>query len=241
MQIQFLGTGGAFSPEYGNSAALIRCNGKTILIDCGFTVFAKLKEFNLLKQIDYFLITHLHNDHTGSLVNAALYYSLIIDPGKKIRVIYPSKEFRKQLRSSMNYAMVDADQFIEWVSLKKVKGIYAIDTFGKHVKNYQTYGYYFREGEEVIAFSGDIGDANFIFKWLKKKKIAHATVFHEIIFNEESDHSYYRVLMEHLSEHTIYGYHCDPNKNPPDNRVPLVFDHPEFLMTGNSLSQPAKK
>src|SRR4030095_1587723 len=67
MLLQFLGTGGAFNPEYGNSAALIRCNGKSILIDCGFTVFAKLKEFNLFNQIDYILITHLHNDHTGSL------------------------------------------------------------------------------------------------------------------------------------------------------------------------------
>lgn len=230
MQIQFIGTGGAFDPEYGNSSALLRCNDKTFLIDCGFTVYEKLKEFDLFNGIDYILITHLHNDHCGSLVNTALYYNLVSNPGKKMKIIYPSKKFRKQLRDSLNYAMVNADRFIDWVSINEVEGVYAIDTFGRHVKNYQTYGYYFREGHEVIVYSGDIGDGDFIFRKLKKKRIDNATVFHEIIFKEEADHTYYRVLMQHLPERCIYGYHCDPRRNKPDNTIPLVFDQPEFKL-----------
>jgi hypothetical protein len=36
--------------------------------------------------------------------------------------------------------------------------------------------------------------------------------------------------MGHLDKYRIYGYHCDPKKNKPDNRVPLVIDQPEFLL-----------
>ncbi len=41
MKIKFIGTGGAFEPRYGNSAALLEFQHKTILIDAGFTVYGR--------------------------------------------------------------------------------------------------------------------------------------------------------------------------------------------------------
>jgi len=230
MQIHFLGTGGAFDPEYGNSAALVECNRKTFLIDCGFTTYASLKKFDLFNKIDFVLLTHLHNDHSGSLVNALLHYNLISNPGKKLKVVYPSKKFRKQIWQSLSFALIDTDDYVEWIPIEEVEEVNAIDTFGLHVEDYQTWGYYFREGNEVLVYSGDVGDGDFIFKKLKKKKITNATVFHEIAFDKVPGHTHYRILMNHLSEHHIYGYHCDPRKNRSDNSVPLVADHPQFLL-----------
>jgi len=231
MQIHFLGTGGAFDPEYGNSAALVECNGKTFLIDCGFTVYATLKKFDLFNKIDFILLTHLHNDHTGSLVNALLDYNLHSSPGKKMKVVYPSKKFRKEVSRSLSFALVNTDDFVEWISIKEVEEVNAIDTFGLHVEDYQSWCYYFRERKEVLVYSGDIADGDFIFEKLKKKKIKNATVFHDIVFDKTPGHTYYPILMSHLQEQRIYGYHCDPRKNKSDNTVPLAADHPQFLLS----------
>lgn len=232
MQIQFLGTGGAFDPEYGNSAALVACSGKTFLIDCGFTVYATLKKFDLFNRIDYVLLTHLHNDHTGSLVNTALHYNLISNGGKKkIRIAYPTKKFKKQVNRMMDIALQHSDDFVEWVSLDEVPEVMVIDTHSRHVNQYQTWGYVFREGDEIIVYSGDIGDGDFIFRKLKKKKILNAIVFHELSLKEVPGHTIYKQLIPHLKEYKIYGYHCDPRNNKPDNPVPLVADHAKFLLT----------
>jgi ribonuclease BN (tRNA processing enzyme) len=236
MQIQFIGTGGAFDSQYGNSSALVRCNGKTFLIDCGFTIYARLKELDLFNEIDYILITHLHNDHTGSLINTLLYYNLKSNPGKKMKIIYPTNKFRKQLKGLIATAIMNTDKFVEWVPIEEMTEVHAIDTFGRHVKNYQTYGYYFKEADEVMVFSGDIGDGDFIFRQLKKQKIRDATVFHDIYFSEAKDHTPYTTLMQHMDKHRIYGYHCDPQKNPPDNTVPLVFHQAEFLFQAAVVS-----
>jgi ribonuclease BN (tRNA processing enzyme) len=230
MQIQFIGSGGAFDFAYGNSAALLRCQNQTFLIDCGFTVYTRLKERNHLSDIDYVLITHLHNDHAGSLPNTLLDYTFNINPGKKLKLIYPSKKFRKQISASLDYALVDADKFIDWVSIKDLDYLDTIDTYGKHVKNFQTYGYCFREGGETYVYSGDIGDGDYIFRKLKKKKVTGATVFHDITFSHSNEHTYYSTLMKHASDYKIFGYHCDPTKNKSDNLIPLVADQPEFRL-----------
>jgi hypothetical protein len=150
----------------------------------------------------------------------------------RIIVIYPSNKFRKQISRSLSFALINTEDFVDWVSIKDVEEVNPIDTFGLHVEEYQTWGYYFREGEEVLVYSGDIGDGDFIFGKLKKKKIRNATVFHEIVFDKTPGHTHYPILMNHLDEHRIYGYHCDPRKNRSDNAVPLVADHPQFLIQG---------
>jgi ribonuclease BN (tRNA processing enzyme) len=99
--------------EFGNSSALITCNGKTYLIDCGFTIYASLKKHDLFNKIDYVLLTHLHNDHTGSLVNTVLHYNLISHPGKKLKLVYPTKKFKKQINRMMDIALMDSDVFAE--------------------------------------------------------------------------------------------------------------------------------
>ena len=58
-----------------NNSAYFETNNQLYIIDCGFSVFSKIKnkfDFNKYKSINI-IITHLHNDHAGSLSQIILY------------------------------------------------------------------------------------------------------------------------------------------------------------------------
>ena len=67
LTIQVLGDGGAFDTHKTNSSFLIDVNGERMLFDCGYNVFAKLKELKktdreLIKNIDTIWISHAHDE-----------------------------------------------------------------------------------------------------------------------------------------------------------------------------------
>ena len=89
--LKFLGTDSGFGKN--NTSAWLMYNKRFILIDCGYTVFPKLQEHNLL-SVDYdydVIITHLHSDHVGSLgqLAAYMYYTY----KKPINIIEPFLEY----------------------------------------------------------------------------------------------------------------------------------------------------
>ena len=73
MQVEIIGTSGAFAP--GTNVSMIiwpqdtKQNG--ILLDCGFSVFQKLQELDFSSKLDVVLLSHLHQDHCGSAVTLA--------------------------------------------------------------------------------------------------------------------------------------------------------------------------
>ena len=58
-----------------NNSAYIEVDNKLIIIDCGFMVFNEIKNRFDLKSYNSIniIITHLHNDHAGSLCQVILY------------------------------------------------------------------------------------------------------------------------------------------------------------------------
>lgn len=90
--INFIGTGSAFNTELGNNSAYIKKGKELILIDCGGTVFHRVKELNLLDGIDNLniIITHTHPDHVGSL-GEVIFYMYYIEK-KNVNLYYPNKE-----------------------------------------------------------------------------------------------------------------------------------------------------
>ena len=71
--LEFLGRDSGFGEK--NNSAYIEMENKLIIIDCGFTVFEQLKkkfDFTKYENIEV-IITHLHNDHAGSLSQLILY------------------------------------------------------------------------------------------------------------------------------------------------------------------------
>ena len=80
--LSFLGRDSGFGIK--NNSAYIEYENKFILIDCGFTVFSQLKnkfDFNKYDEIDV-IITHLHNDHAGTLSQFILYMYFIYNQYK---------------------------------------------------------------------------------------------------------------------------------------------------------------
>ena len=70
-----LGNGSALNPEMTNSSFLVKGSDKYILVDCGYNVFTELfKNKDILNNITHICITHMDDDHIGSL--RALMYHL---------------------------------------------------------------------------------------------------------------------------------------------------------------------
>ncbi len=231
MQIKFLGTGGAFDFEYGNSAAFIHFRGKRILLDCGNSVYRRLRQTGLADQIDYILITHLHDDHVGSLNSTVLHHKYLLAEPRKARILVPTESFAKELQAFMNFGLRDPKNYADFLPLTELEGLTAVDTFGKHVDGMQTYGYIFEDEDEILAFSGDLGDSNIIFDHLPEQSDKKIRVFHEMSFvRQDGVHTYYQDLNPRAEQYEIYGYHLDPRNAPADNKVPILADHPELLV-----------
>lgn len=72
LQLQMLGTGGAFAKTYFNNNALIFDESFTLLLDCGVTAPMALHHLDrTFESIDAILITHIHADHVGGLEELA--------------------------------------------------------------------------------------------------------------------------------------------------------------------------
>lgn len=222
MQIKFLGTGGAFDVDYLNSAALLEFRDMNILLDCGFTVFPTLVQKNLVHKADYILLTHLHNDHCGSLATLLLYKN-IIEKSERPILLYPSEQFRQQLLSFLQLQIRDIDKYADFLPLEQVDGVTCIDTFGQHAENMQTYAFVF-EDEYRLAYSGDLGKPDALFDKLGKMPSMPTHVYHDITFNSlNTGHTYYKKLLPYMNGYDLFGYHCDPTENPADNPIRLVF------------------
>lgn len=238
MQIQFLGTGGAFDHEYGNSAAWIKIHNQQILLDCGNNIYHRLRETNLADEIDYILITHCHDDHVGSLTTLLLHQLFFLRPPKRPCLLVPNKKFEEHLRTYLSFGLVNPDKYVVFVPLTEIQGLTAIDTFGEHIKGMPSFGYIFEDEQEIVVYSGDTGNPKTIFDAIPKNTDKPIRVFHEMTFgNSKGIHVHYQDLQAYLENYDIYAYHLDPNDEPADNRIPLVQRYPELMLGSGSKDE----
>lgn len=83
MNYKQIGNGGAFNFDQCNSSFIIENNNKLLLFDCGWSVFSELKNRELnkefsLKDLEYIYISHMDDDHMGSL-KTLLYYQYFVN------------------------------------------------------------------------------------------------------------------------------------------------------------------
>lgn len=170
VEINFLGTGGAFDLAEKNSSAIIQTAKANILIDCGSTVYSELRSKDLVEKIDYVFITHCHEDHIGSLSTFIYHKYFVQKQTVKIECIPSLKPLIENyllnvcghLQDSFiinpTECPEDISNGILFSDLNMI--IHKIDTTNYHYKDFPSSGFIFnlRKGGEnlFIVYSGDI-------------------------------------------------------------------------------------
>lgn len=144
LTLTFLGRDSGFGKK--NNSAYIEIDDRLIFIDCGFTVFEQIKEkfdLNKYNTIDV-IITHLHNDHAGSLSQVILYAWFICN--KKINVISRCDKIREYLDITGTprnaYNLKDNLESLEFIKTK-------------HTDYLDAYGFKFNINNKKIIYTGD--------------------------------------------------------------------------------------
>ena len=142
--LNFLGRDSGFGKE--NNSAYVEYENKFLLIDCGFTVFSQLKErfdFSKYDEINV-IITHLHNDHAGTLSQFILYLYFIYN--KKINVITNCKRIKEFLDITGTpedaYILKKENEYIKFIKTE-------------HVKYLDSYGFELNINSRRIIYTGD--------------------------------------------------------------------------------------
>ncbi len=175
MEILFLGRGSAFNFKEGNTSAYFIENKQFFLIDCGESIFERLMNKNILKNIEIIniLITHTHSDHVGSLGSLISYsfYKL----HKQINIIVPRNyKFKRNLKNLLNifgckknkFNFIDEKKYDnKFKSFKKIRFIKT-----KHSKNLICYSIIFYTDKGIIFYSGDTKDINNIIKLISSNE-----------------------------------------------------------------------
>ena len=226
--IKFISTGGVFDYQLGNSAAVVKLNEVSILIDCGYTVFGALSQKGAINDIDYLLITHLHGDHVGGLHPAVLHWAN--RRKSNIKIIYPTEAFKIELESYLRIFLVNVEKYVEFLPISGFPEIGYLDTHDLHSKGIQSYAYCFDFPDEFIYFSGDLGDLEFSRGFLESVSHNNIRVFHEVNFLQGSAHVYYKDLENLAKEFNVFAYHCNRQNAPDDCTLKFVDDYPEFLL-----------
>ena len=142
--LKFLGNDSGFGEN--NNSAYWESDEELVIIDCGYTVFNKIKnkfDFNKYNTINI-IITHLHNDHAGSLSQFILYMWFIYK--KKINVICNCKNIKQ-------YLEITGTPDESYVLKSKLSNLEFIKT--EHTKFLDSYGFKMKIGNKIILYTGD--------------------------------------------------------------------------------------
>ncbi|MEZ4849321.1 MAG: MBL fold metallo-hydrolase [Bacteroidia bacterium] len=217
MQINFIGTGGAFDFQLGNSAALLDFRGHRILIDCGNSTYKQLREARLADTIDHILITHLHDDHVGSLSTFLLHSKYFLKASRKANILVPSKSFLDYLCEFLPLVFPTIKMLSQFTDLSEFEGITAVDTYGLHIPEMPSFGYILKM-EKTFMLIQSLRDPHIIFQTTEAQNYVNkkVKVFHDLNFDpNDSVHCYYkRLFMTFGKILKIYAYHLDPRDNP---------------------------
>lgn len=139
--LTFLGRDSGFGEK--NNSAYIEIGDELILIDCGFTVFEQIKnKFDLSKYKEIkIIVTHLHNDHAGSLSQLILYSYFV--KNKKITVLSKCERIKEYLDITGTpeeaYELKNDTEFIKT----------------EHTKYLDAYGFCLNVNGRKIVYTGD--------------------------------------------------------------------------------------
>jgi len=223
LDIKFIGIGGAFDVEEGESSAIFETRlGKKFLIDCGHTSYVYLKKKKITQEIDRVFITHTHSDHISGL-STLIYDRYYIH--KLVTNIECSEGVANMLKDYLRVCGHPDEQFTintenvfiedEGISITK------IDTTGHHwpAPGFSNSGllFHFSVGENyaVVIYSGDINvpivdlmdESVYPFVFEKPENVF---IFHDMtsLVHEQNPHTNWSLLIPVLEKfNNLYTYH----------------------------------
>ena len=142
--LNFLGKDSGFGEN--NNSAYVEENNNLYIIDCGFTVFNKLKknfDFKKYTSINV-IITHLHNDHAGSLSQLILYLWFVMNI--KTNIVCKCSRIKQYLDITgtipQSYNLIDSLENLEFIKTT-------------HTPYLDSYGFKLKINNRNIIYTGD--------------------------------------------------------------------------------------
>ena len=151
----FIGNDSGFGEK--NNSAYFEKNNNLFLIDCGSTVFNEIKnkfDFKSFKNINI-IITHLHNDHAGSLSQFILYMWFIFK--KKVNVISNCIHIKE-------YLDITGTPPESYEVKKELDNLKFIKT--KHTDFLDAYGFIMDIDNKKILYTGDTANLDSFMPYL---------------------------------------------------------------------------
>jgi len=172
MELLFTGRGAAFNTKEGNTSAYFIENEKLFLIDCGESVFAALKENQVLANIKeiYVLISHTHSDHCGSLGSLGFYCQYVLHT--RLNIVVPHDDsYVQSLETLMSIFgnTKEAYQFIYEESLDHVFESFDSVRYDltKHDDGLTCFSFVFETNCGAVFFSADTRITDNIVHFIK--------------------------------------------------------------------------
>ncbi|MCD2348525.1 MBL fold metallo-hydrolase [Clostridium guangxiense] len=235
--VDFIGTGSAFNTKLGNNSAFLKKGSSLILIDCGGSVFSKLRKLNLLNSVEkiYIIITHTHPDHVGSLGDLIFYSYYILK--SKVNIFFPQESLIKNFlanigASSEQYNLNSCDNpEIDDVELGNINVKFLSVT---HTKTIPAYGFIMNLDRKSFYYSGDSNSiSNQVIDKLKNGEIE--MIYHDTcgLDYKGNPHLSIKKLCEAVPmefRNKVYCMHLDENiteKQIMDSGFNVV--HPYFI------------
>jgi len=253
LDIEFLGIGGAFDTEEGNSSALFKTRGgKNFLIDCGYTSYSKLRKKGMLDKVDVVFITHCHEDHFNGL-STLIYDRFYIHQletiiecteavGAKVRQYleicgHPEEQFEIYTESNVFYQE-------ERISVTKV------DTTAHHwpYPGFPNSGLLFHfETEDdyaVVIYSGDINvpitnlmsEESYPFVYEKPENVF---IFHDMtsLVHEQNPHTNFELLkpVQERFGRNLFTYHHGEEQVAAINKVSPSMALTSLILQGDNF------
>ena len=130
MQIKQIGNGGAFDYQSVNSAFLIENNDEYLLFDCGYSVYAELRRQDEagdidLKKLTSIYISHMDDDHIGSLKTLLYYQYFVNGITTKVYAVQAVFDEIEELFSKTN-TKLENGKFVP-AEIVEVKRLYSFD------------------------------------------------------------------------------------------------------------------
>lgn len=195
--LTFLGGDSGFG-ENNNSAFYVMGN-KLILIDCGFAIFNKIKD--TLNQFDEYdvIITHLHNDHAGTLSQLIMYVYYVL--GKTVNVISKCEKIVDYLditgTPKDSYSVYNATEYVQLIKTEHVK---ELDSYGMNLKLNDRNIVYTGDTKTLDSFLPYIGNADELYVDVSKSSDVHLKISEIINQLNEINNNGTEVYLMHVDD-----------------------------------------